>query len=570
MDGAEKTLAPDLGKLGSLRQERDRFVALAFCAADILLETDSDHKITFAAGATVALTGHSPEELAGTPVLKIIAPGDRAFVKELIDTLRTGSRLDPVTAHLNGPEGISPPLSLGGYHIPDLDGRYFFALRLGAGAMDPEVSRNLTRDNESGLLVKDSFAQVAARHLREASKAGEPLNLTLLKMNDLDALRARLDAEAGAALIGTIGACLRASSVSGEAAGLVDDESYGVVHKPSLNMAKVRQRIEYYARDADPEGKGITVSGGTMGADVGDMSDTDTIRALLYAFGRFADDADGGKVFDNLSQSLATLLGDTSDRMTSFRQVVVGNDFEIAFQPIVEIATRKTHHYEALARFGGKDSDSPYDVITFAEATGLICDFDLAMCRRIIEWLEAHPVEDGGESIAANLSGRSLGNVSFVAELHDLLSKYPGSRSRLIFEITESARIPDLDMANRFIQSLRQAGHKVCLDDFGAGAAAFQYLRALEVDIVKIDGEYLKAAFDGRKPRAFLKAMAALCRELKIDTIGEMVEDIKYLPLLKECHVRFGQGYLFGRPETDIAIHRRPATVSARRFKKPR
>jgi EAL domain-containing protein (putative c-di-GMP-specific phosphodiesterase class I) len=253
--------------------------------------------------------------------------------------------------------------------------------------------------------------------------------------------------------------------------------------------------------------------------------------------------------------------------MAVLRRIIAEDGFNIAFQPIVELATRRINHFEALVRFNGvPDRDSPYDMITFAEATGLICDFDLAMCRKVLSWLALRGAERP-LAVAANLSGRSLANVSFVAALHDLLKSYPDVRSRLIFEITESARITDLTLANRFIQGLRQAGHKVCLDDFGAGAAAFQYLRALEVDVVKIDGQYLQSAFDGNKSKAFLKAMAGLCRELGVDTIAEMVEDESYLPLLKECGIRYAQGYLFGRPEADPRAFDQPRPVSALRAK---
>ena len=107
--------------------------------------------------------------------------------------------------------------------------------------------------------------------------------------------------------------------------------------------------------------------------------------------------------------------------------------------------------------------------------------------------------------------------------------------------------------ANSFIQSLRQAGHKVCLDDFGTGAAALAYLHELDVDIVKIAGQYVQGAIQHKKYRATLKAMAALCAELGIQLVAEMVEDASYLPVLVECRIPLAQGYLFGRPSFDIA-----------------
>ena len=160
--------------------------------------------------------------------------------------------------------------------------------------------------------------------------------------------------------------------------------------------------------------------------------------------------------------------------------------------------------------------------------------------------------------VAVNLSGNSIGSPAFVRALQELLAKHEELRDKILFEITESAKIADLEAVNRSVQSLRQAGHKVCLDDFGAGAAAFQYLRALDVDVVKIDGAYVRDALSTGKGRAFLKAMAGLCNDLGIATVAEMVEEEDCLGFLRQCGIAFGQGYLFGRPNADITTFDEP------------
>jgi EAL domain-containing protein (putative c-di-GMP-specific phosphodiesterase class I) len=114
---------------------------------------------------------------------------------------------------------------------------------------------------------------------------------------------------------------------------------------------------------------------------------------------------------------------------------------------------------------------------------------------------------------------------------------------------------------------LRDAGHKVCLDDFGAGASAFQYLRALDVDVVKIDGIYVRDALKMGKGKSFLKAMAGLCNDLGIVTVAEMIENANAVTFLRACGVAYGQGYLFGRPSEDISVfdpRRRTATSTQR------
>jgi EAL domain-containing protein (putative c-di-GMP-specific phosphodiesterase class I) len=273
---------------------------------------------------------------------------------------------------------------------------------------------------------------------------------------------------------------------------------------------------------------------------------------VLYAVNRFCEIEDDNAVAENLTENLSDMVRDASRKMSSFRAVISADDFDIAFQPIVRIDNRAIHHFEALARFGGGSTRSPYELITFAESTGLICDFDFAMCRKVIAWLEETAGIGQSWSLAWNLSGRSVGNGAFLAALLKLLDEHNSVRRRLVIEITESARIRDLAAANNFIQTLRKAGHVVCLDDFGAGASALRYLHDLDIDIVKIDGRYIRGAIRVRKVRAFLKAIASLCGELGIKTVAEMVEDEATVDLVKQCRIEFGQGYLFGKPSTDF------------------
>ena len=123
-----------------------------------------------------------------------------------------------------------------------------------------------------------------------------------------------------------------------------------------------------------------------------------------------------------------------------------------------------------------------------------------------------------------------------------------------MFEITESSRIADLVTANRFFQTLRDEGYEVCLDDFGAGAASFQYLASLEVDVVKLDGSAVKNALMARKGKAFLSALARLCKDIDVQTIAEYIDDDDTLKFVRDCGVDYVQGFMFGEPSTDIEV----------------
>jgi EAL domain-containing protein (putative c-di-GMP-specific phosphodiesterase class I)/GGDEF domain-containing protein len=552
------------GYVESLRRERDRFVALAFCAADLLLEINAEGRITFAAGATQSLVGKPPESLSGTLFLDLMARQDRPLMAEFLRGMTPGSRLDPVPIRLAAGDKATPPMSLTGYHLPDLPGCFFFALRLGAAVSVVDRAATLDRDPASGLLNRESFAEIASEQMREAEKRGESLKLTMLRTQNLPQLRSSMDKEASESLMRTLGACLQANSASGQTAARLDEESYGLVHRATLDIDGIRDRIQEMIKAADPKGVGVEVSAGTVDADADGMNAEDSTRVLLYTINRFCETGGAGIDMESMSENLKKMTQETTKALNSFRDVVRNEQFEVAFQPIVSLATHEIHHYEALTRFNGDIGKSPYKMITFAENTGIIADFDLAMCRKVLDWI--HKTNRSGQeyTVAVNLSGRSIANTAFISALHELLAPNKDVRAQLMFEITESAKIHDLEAANAFIQGLRRSGHRVCLDDFGAGSAALKYLHALEVDVVKIDGQYIKSAMTKKRYQAFLKAVVGLCHDLGVATIAECIEDQKCVNMLQKCGVKLGQGYLFGKPSFDIAAFRsHPPAMSA-------
>ena len=158
--------------------------------------------------------------------------------------------------------------------------------------------------------------------------------------------------------------------------------------------------------------------------------------------------------------------------------------------------------------------------------------------------------------VAVNVSGYSIGVPAYFEGLMRVLHDNRWTRGRLSFEITESSRMTKLDTANQFIQAVRGMGHQVCLDDFGAGAASFQYLSMLDVDVVKIAGSAIANARSADKGGALLSALTELCRRIGVATVAEMVEDADCLAFCRECGCDFAQGYLFGKPAPSVSAFR--------------
>ncbi len=552
MKGVEKPGSLESRHPVTMRGERDRFVALAFCWADLLLELDSSETVVFAAGATQPLLGRSAEDLVGLALPELIVERDRSLVQALLGIARKRGRIENVAVRLQGARGTTPLLTFAGYRLEDLEGHFFLAFRMGAPGREEGAGRHLTRDAESGLYDAVAFTEVVSRHLQPGDKGGDDSLMTLLLLPDYDSFSARLDAESNRNLLTTFGACMRAHSVDGDAAARIGTDRWGLLHSPDLDVADLETQMHEFARDADPAGKGVRVESATVEVDTEEVRGGDLANGLIYAINRFRTAKGKDFTIKSLSNNISALVSAAARSVTAFKRVVADADFDVAFQPIIDVATGDIHHYEALVRFHTeKRSQSSYEYIRFAEETGLIQDFDLAMVQKVLTWLSKAP-RNKGYIVAVNVSGRSVASLAYVASLHNLLKDNAWARGRLMFEITESARMEDLTVANRFIQGLRGEGYTVCLDDLGAGAANFEYLSALEVDVVKLDGSALRSAQTTRRGKAFLISLTNLCRDLDVLTVGEMVGDEKSLEFIRECGVQYAQGYLFGRPSTDI------------------
>jgi EAL domain-containing protein (putative c-di-GMP-specific phosphodiesterase class I) len=283
------------------------------------------------------------------------------------------------------------------------------------------------------------------------------------------------------------------------------------------------------------------------------------LRTLRLAIDRFVKaDAEGAP-----PSSLTGVLAQTAAEVEWFKVAVATKDFSLVYQPVVDLASGDVDHYETFVRLGAEAS--PAESIAMAEDMDLIQDLDLAVVQAAIAQL-LKP-DNRWLRLAANISARSLLRPAFAEALLTTLRHAQAVRGRLIFEITESASLGDLQRADALVRGLKRGGARICLDGFGSGGAAFDYLRAVSVDAVKIDGRYIRElTAPGTRNGVLVRHLVQLCRELKIKSIAQMVETPETVVVLRQIGVDCGQGFLFGRPEaTPQPVLRRPMAASGLR-----
>lgn len=535
-------------------RDRDRFVALAFCRADLLFELDDDLDVVFAAGATPLLLGASPAGLKDRNFLDLIDEDDRVLAGEMLEAARSAGRIDDVVVRLAGVNGRRPNVALAGYRVPDFDNHFFLAVKLEpVYQSEPPGPAEIKRDEETGLMDEASYSTLAAERSQAYSRAGGRAQLTLVKVDNLESLGKSLGASDRKRLMGAVGDILGKASLGGSTAGRVSEDSFSYIHRDDVDAEEVNISIAEAAKKMF-KGADIRPQSHTLDADGAGMNEHQVAKAIAHTIRRFTED--GAKAVDakkSIAQTLHSMVSDTIDSVAYLRRVVVGRDFDLVFMPVCDMRLERVAHFEALTRFrDSSPASSPYHLFCLAEEVGIIHELDMAICEATLQSVQRHVRNSGVmPAVAINLSGLSLVNPQFVDGLKKLLARSGVQPRKVMFELTESARVADLALVNAVIQQFRDRGFRFCLDDFGSGAASFDYLNGLDVDVVKFDGPVVKRACASQKGSDLLASMAKMCASMGVRSCAERVEDKRMAGRVYQCGVDYGQGYYFGKPEAD-------------------
>lgn len=226
--------------------------------------------------------------------------------------------------------------------------------------------------------------------------------------------------------------------------------------------------------------------------------------------------------------------------------------FRLHYQGVYHAGDGTVSHLEVLIRMVDVDDPCllimPGQFIPHAEKSGKILDIDRWVVRASIEQLAANP---DMPPLAVNISGRSFDQNSFPNYIAEMLRIHGVQPSRLLVELTETSAVSDLQDAECFIEALRQTGCQTCLDDFGAGFASFAYLKHLKVDLLKIDGLFIRDLPKDGDNQIFVRAIVDVARALGKRTVAEFVEDQQTLDMVRALGVDLVQGYHLDCPRAD-------------------
>jgi len=222
----------------------------------------------------------------------------------------------------------------------------------------------------------------------------------------------------------------------------------------------------------------------------------------------------------------------------------------LAYQPIISSKTGEADLFECLLRMRRLDGEvvSAGEFIPVAEKLGLVRLVDQRVLDMAIKTLEDYPQAQ----LAINVSGMTAMDGTWLQSITKYVGDRPDLASRLIVEITETVALHELEESAKFVHALRDLGCRVAIDDFGAGYTSFRNLKALDVDMVKIDGSFIKGLVRSRDDQLFVQTLVHLAKNFNLPVVAEWVGNEDEVTLLRAYGVDYLQGFFLGEPTLEL------------------
>jgi|GEM_PF-543094 len=233
------------------------------------------------------------------------------------------------------------------------------------------------------------------------------------------------------------------------------------------------------------------------------------------------------------------------------RKAIDNKEFVLHYQPKFDISLNCIAGFEALLRWHHSEKGwiPPMDFIPIAEETGLIIPIGEMVldsaCQQLCLWREQHKKET---HVAVNLSALQFRDKHLPLKIKRILNKYQISPHLLELEITESTLMEDMSYTQDMMAKLRDVGVKISLDDFGTGYSSLSYLKQFPINALKIDRSFVVNMANDSRDAKMVEAIISLAHNLDVRVVGEGIETIEQLNLLKSFKCEEIQGFLLSKP----------------------
>ncbi|WP_296448393.1 EAL domain-containing protein [Rhodoferax sp. UBA5149] len=549
----------------ALYHEKERLQVTLHAISDAVITTNAAGELLYLNPVAETLTGWKLTAAVGLPysqVFRLSEAGSGASELDLVAEVIFAAETHryPQLA-LDRHQGDSFMAEVAVSPIRDADGEVQGAVLVFRDVteqrrLSKEIAFQATHDELTGLGNRRAFEQVLAQAFEHTRDQAQQHVVCYLDLDEFKVVNDTCGHTAGDELLCQIAQLFANVLCDKDHLCRIGGDEFGIVlmnqnvGQALLVAERLQQSLTAHRFVWREQNFGVGVSIGMVLLDAA----SESVGALLQA----ADSAcyvakDGGRgrihVYAIDDPALAQRYG-VMEWVSRIENALLHDRFLLFAQPIVPLGGSLSTglHCEILLRMqddlGGLVS--PGQFMPAAERYHMASRVDRWVVTRAVQWVAAN--QDRIEQCAINLSGQSLGDTAFMDFVLQSLDKTTLRCDKLCFEITETAAISNLPAANRFIDTLRARGCKFSLDDFGSGLSSFAYLRNLPVDVLKIDGQFVKDIARDPVSLAMVKSIHEIGCLMGKQTVAEFVESQAIRELLREIGVHYAQGYAVGYP----------------------
>ena len=543
-----------------LLESENRYRDLVETSHDLIWATDSRGRFTYLNTAAHEIFGLAPKDLIGRCFFDFEAGAAHMSNRRFLAQLRRSAEVKNYATHVVTAGGEDRWIGINARVTYDDNGEVV-GIR---GTARDITEQHLATERIEHLAMHDGLTDLPNRHslqdrLDHCLREGGVGSLLFIDIDHFKYVNDNFGHRSGDQLIIGVGSVLRGAvrDCGGELYRLGGDEF--AIHLPealrkqaSEIAAAALDAVRHYRFQASEHKivSNLSASCGIAlypfhGSDVTTLfSNVDIAMYQAKELGR-----NRYALFDQASDSLRS----THKRIHWAKRLrdALDEDRIVLFaQPVVRLRDSKPVHHEILVRIRDDEGGFvlPTTFIELAESLSLVQEIDLQVVEKLLVFMRQHNQLGKKLRYFVNVSRVSLSDQRWVRRLVTLLKTSGVDASQLVFEITETAAMSDIDTTLTFISRLKDMGCRFALDDIGAGFSSFYYLKRFEVDYLKIDGSFIRDLATDEGSRLFVRALNDVANGLSKQVVAEWIETPEALKLLTAMGAQYGQGYLFSKP----------------------
>ena len=568
----------------ALSLQKERIQVTLESIGDAVITTDARGRVNYCNAVAEALTGWSRTEAHGqavSAVFSIVNEDTGEPVDDPVARCLSEDRVVGLAGHslLINRYGHEYAIQDSAAPIRDREGALLGVVLVFSDVseqrrMTREISHRASHDELTGLVNRREFELRLERVLEAAHNDHSEHVLCFMDLDQFKVVNDSCGHAAGDVLLGQIADLFRQHLRETDTLARIGGDEFGLLLEHcGLDQAKrvvniLRDAVAEYRFAWDDKPFRIGVSIGVVVVNK-DSRSTENLMHAADSACYMAKEAGRNcvRIFHEHDAELARRHGEMQ-WVSLIQKALEEDDFELYAQLIESVDPDSAIglRCEVLLRLVDEAGriTLPSVFMPAAERYGLAARIDLWVIDHMFRWLAGQPeVVDRLELCSINLSGHSLSDHLFEAQVLRQLETTGVPGEKICFEITETAAIANLNNATRFIQTLKSHGCRFALDDFGSGLSSFAYLKNLPVDFLKIDGAFVKDMVEDPIDLAMVRAINEIGQLMGKQTIAEYVENAAIRDQLREVGVDFVQGFALSRPQPIAGILKELQSVAA-------